>query len=145
MLNFANTNFTVNGDVLENKLNMTMKVFQKSHINTRNIPATIPVLSQDLPSIFKCQCFNDQKKNFREESEETELGHLFEHVMLEHLCMEKLASGAEEAIYEGVTKWNWTKETPGTFNIEITAGIEDLDYIRKAFDRSISLLTKILS
>src|SRR5579859_3857032 len=117
-----------------------MNVFQKKHINTRTIPSAVSVLNKHLPVIFECKCFNEENKNFRQESKQTELGHLFEHIMLEYLCMAKLADGRNEATYEGVTSWNWLKEKEGTFNIEITAGMEDLKFIRKAFRRSTKLL-----
>lgn len=144
-MKFTDKNFTINGKITDGKLNLTMKVFQEKHINTKNIPATIPVLNNNLPSIFKCQCFNDDKKEFTEECQQTELGHLFEHIMLEYLCLEKINSGNSEAIYEGVTKWNWEEEEFGTFNIQINTSYEDFKNIKGAFFESIKLLGKILS
>src|SRR6266852_924914 len=119
IITFKDSYFNIRGNVQKEKLNLTMKVFQKKHINTRTIPDAVSILNEHLPVIFSSKCFNEENKNFRQESRQTELGHLFEHIMLEYLCMARLADGQSEAIYEGVTSWNWLKEKEGTFNIEI--------------------------
>ena len=136
--------FDITGKVHEDKFSMVMRVNKKDHIFTTRLPATTNVLAAHLPSVFDCQCFNDANKDFEDESKNTELGHLFEHILLEYLCMEKLEKGHTEAVYEGVTNWNWQKEKFGTFNIEITAGLEDIEIIERAFRKSVNLLNKIL-
>ncbi len=123
---------------------LVMKVPETGHVTTQTLPLTEEVLGKYLPTIFGCQCFNDANKNFREESKNTELGHLFEHIMLEYLCMEKLKDN-EDASYEGKTSWNWEKDPKGTFYIEIMTGMEDVELIKKAFNKSIGLLKRILT
>ncbi|HWA52091.1 MAG TPA: hypothetical protein VG895_03495 [Patescibacteria group bacterium] len=142
LLNFQDRRFTIDGKIRYGKLNLIMEVYYKKYINTKSIPATVPVLSSDLPSIFKCECFNEENKNFKEESGQTELGHLFEHIMLEYLCITKLNSGCKQAIYEGVT--NWAVDNPYIFNIQIKTGKRDIENIEKAFKKSTRLLGKIL-
>lgn len=137
-------NFTINGKICQNKLNLKMEVHEKNYFNTQRLPATIPILNENLPSIFKCQCFNKDNKNFNEECKNTELGHLFEHIMLEYLCIGKIQNGENEAVFEGVTNWNWEKETRGTFNIEIKTDVNDIKIVKKAFKKSVKLLKKIL-
>jgi hypothetical protein len=144
MINFIDTNFEVSGKVNKTSLDLVMKVTKEKHFNTRLLPATFPVLTENLPSIFNCQCFNDANKNFVDESKSTEIGHLFEHIMLEYLCMGKLENGHTDAVYEGTTNWNWEKDPIGTFYIKIKVGFEDLLIIRSAFDKTVCLLNKIL-
>lgn len=145
VINSKNSHFEIAGKIKEEKLNFIMKVNNEKYINTKFIPLTIPVLSNDLPSIFTCECFNNENKSFGEECKNTELGHLFEHIMLEYLCIEKLErEGDREAIYEGNTSWNWINEKRGTFNIEISVGEKDKIGIQNAFAKSIKLLEKML-
>src|SRR5260221_4363523 len=144
-ITFKDRYFTIDGKIRGKKLNLIMKVFQRKHINTRTIPVTVPILNKHLPVIVTCDCFNDKNCSFEEECKHTELGHLFEHIMLEYLCMAKIADGKNEAIYEGITSWNWLKEKEGTFNIEITSGLKDEKFIKKALNQSTDLLSKILS
>lgn len=116
-----------------------------SHINTSTLPHTFVILKEKLPSILKSQCFNDDKIPFYEEVKQTEIGHLFEHILLEYLCMEKLQSGAQHATYSGVTDWNWRKEAQGTFHITIDAGQLDKSLLKRALDKTVQLTNIILS
>lgn len=100
------------------------------------------MLEKNIPTIFENECFNYKKVSFRKEVENTEIGHLLEHMILENLKLlaeEKYGKGD----FRGETKWNWKKDKKGKFNIVISAKeIEEEMFIR-AFDKSVSLLEKI--
>lgn len=145
LIDFRDTNFEVSGKLNKTSLDLVMKVTKEKHVNTRLLPLTAPVLAEHLPSIFKCECFNYANKSFIDESKNTEIGHLFEHIMLEYLCMGKLENGHADAVYEGTTNWNWEKDPIGTFYINIKVGFEDLLIIKSAFDKTVCLLNKILT
>ncbi len=135
--------FTLSTTVSKNATKITMKV--ENHIlYTSRLPLTSVILGERLPSIFKCKCFNDSHKNFQDESKDTEIGHLFEHILLEYLCMEKLERGFEKAEYSGVTNWNWQKDAVGTFHINISIGIDELEIIARAFQKAVELLKSIV-
>ncbi len=119
-----------------------MKVFT-STVNTREIPWTYAFLKQSLPSILHSTCYNDEKIPFSVEVTRTELGHLFEHILLEYLCREKLRKGCEEAVFSGRTNWNWEREPFGLFHIIIDMGADDHDIFPQALQKTI-LLTKQL-
>lgn len=138
------SHFEISGTFSDNNLNFLMKVPQDGHVTTATLPTTGQILGRNLPSIFTCKCFNDANKEFSQECQNTELGHLFEHIMLEYLCMEKIQEGSKDAVYEGVTKWNWEEDPIGTFYINIKIDERELDIIEKAFKRAIWLLNKIL-
>ena len=91
------------------------------------------------------QCFNDDGLPFRMEVKHTEIGHLFEHILLEYLCQGKIAKGAQRASYSGNTKWNWIKEPRGTFHIRLSCGMKDADILPAAMDKTISLMKVILA
>lgn len=114
-------------------------------INTYQLPLTQYLLEKNLPSIFSSKCFNDFDLSFYEEVKKTELGHLFEHIMLEYICQSKVAQGFKRVSVSGVTDWNWRLERYGTFNITIRTGRRDPELFNDALQKSIELFQIILS
>lgn len=122
---------------------ITMKLFTQA-VNTRVNPLTTYVLRKNLPSVLTSMCFNDANLPFAQEVKNTEIGHLFEHILLEYLCQYKLLKGCNEAIYNGNTHWNWKRDEWGTFHIIVDSGKEDADILPLAIEKSIDLIKKIL-
>lgn len=138
-----NTFFSLNiKKSLHNTL-ITMNLFIPV-MNTAHIPHTYALLKKMLPTILMSKCFNEENLPFSQEVKKTEIGHLFEHILLEYLCELKLAKGYSEAVYAGRTNWNWKVDPYGTFHIIIDAGSEDTDILPEALERSINLLKIIL-
>lgn len=101
-------------------------------VNTQYLPKTSEILESHFPGVLNTACFNDQNLPFVEEVKQTEIGHLFEHILLESLCNEKMASGSTQASFNGRTDWNWQKEKRGKFHIFVD-GVEDAQpYLSKA-------------
>lgn len=124
------------------------QIVMKMHsdmVNTRDIPWTFDFLQKNLPTILASTCFNDEHIPFAIEVTRTELGHLFEHILLEYLCQEKLMKGCDEAVFSGKTKWNWEKEPFGLFHIYIKMQSTDVELFPRALENSIALLEKIIS
>jgi hypothetical protein len=113
-------------------------------VNTKYIPLTFAILNESLPSIFDSMCFNDDKLPFIKEVTATEVGHLFEHALLEYLCEEKLARGFSDVEYSGETKWNWREDPRGTFHITISRMENDSDIFQPALAKTIKLINIIL-
>jgi hypothetical protein len=113
-------------------------------LNTKTLPNTFHILEKHLPSIFHCDCFNKTNAPFREELKHTELGHLFEHMLLEYLCLAKLEAGSNTAEFIGKTSWNWRTETRGKFHIKIDKVDKNAPYFIEAVKKSIGLLNLIL-
>lgn len=111
---------------------------------TKDIPSTIPVLEDYLPSVLHSTCFNDAQLPFALEVRSTEIGHLFEHILLEYLCYFKLQKGHNNAEYSGVTRWDWGRDPFGVFHITINTGSQDTEIISQAMQQSILLLQMIL-
>lgn len=114
-------------------------------VNTRDFPLTLQMLKLYLPSIFQSTCYNDAHIPFPKEVCQTEVGHLFEHVLLEYLCLVKMENGVDDVSYEGVTDWNWVRDPKGTFHITIHAKAEELDLFQEALQRTITLMNIILT
>ena len=114
-------------------------------VRTSNIRQVSGILRENLPSIFKSKCFNDSNLPFSKEVKNTEVGHLFEHILLEHLTHFKLSMGFDETEFYGETSWNWVKDPVGVFYIDISIGYEERYILTYALEKSIKLMNKILS
>lgn len=112
--------------------------------HTSSVADTVSILKTYLPSVLASECFNDKNLPFSEEVKDTELGHLFEHILLEYLCELKMAKGTENVEFSGTTSWNWKKEMFGTFHIVISCGKEDRDIIYLAIEQTAKLVNSIL-
>lgn len=123
--------------------NIDMKLFIQD-VTTTNMPHVLSFLKINLPTILQSTCFNDKKQSFAKEVVNTEIGHLFEHILLEYLCREKINAGHNEAMFSGITKWNWNKEEYGTFHIHIDITKREGDLLYFALEHSILLLKRIL-
>ncbi len=120
-----------------------MKLFT-SYFHTNSLPFTHSLLKKHLPEVLLTKCFNDSGLPFDKEVENTEIGHLFEHIILEYLCQRKIESGHKRASFRGVTNWNWREDERGTFNIEIGLKPQDIIYFQYALEKSIKLLDKLI-
>jgi adenosylcobinamide amidohydrolase len=116
-----------------------------SVVNTKFLPKTFSILKKNLPRVLSSKCFNDDHLPFVQEVRKTEVAHLFEHILLEHLCQMKISAGAKKAVFNGRTDWNWKKESWGTFNIVIDVNREDWDIFVRAFRKSTDLFNNILT
>ena len=114
------------------------------YLTTKQLPHTQALLQKQLPSIFSCTCFNDYHLPFSKELVKTELGHLFEHILLEYLCMIKLTFGHESAEFSGRTFWNWIHEKRGTFHIDITKQQKDDSFLPPALEQAVFLFNSLL-
>ncbi len=113
-------------------------------LNTEGIPAVTKLLKKKLPSVLRTTCYNDLGLPFREEVRNTEIGHLFEHILLEYLCQYKIAKGARRATYTGKTNWDWTRDPMGKFYITLSCGKRERDIFHPALMQTVSLMKIIL-
>ncbi len=113
-------------------------------INTADIPHVFDVLKNFLPSVLTTECFNDENLPFFQEVKKTEIGHLFEHILLEYMCQSKIAKGYKSAVYSGRTRWNWKRDPKGLFHIHISCSLKDHDLLPAALKKSIALMKIIL-
>ncbi|HZQ30033.1 MAG TPA: hypothetical protein VFA93_03070 [Patescibacteria group bacterium] len=117
-----------------------MKLFT-NHLNTTSLPHTHSMLKTVLPSVLGSKCFNEKNLSFTEEVKATEIGHLFEHILLEYLTKLKKFYQGKSVSFSGTTSWDWTKDKHGVFNIVVSAGTKDA----KIFEEALSLATQLLN
>ncbi|HRN96268.1 MAG TPA: hypothetical protein PLD54_02380 [Candidatus Levybacteria bacterium] len=114
-------------------------------LSTSALPKTAEILSTIAPKVLHTKCFNKKNIPFCEEVKNTEIAHLFEHMLLEYLCQEKINSGKKSACFSGLTSWNWKKDAHGVFHIKITGNVMNETTFIQAFARSIFLFETILA
>lgn len=122
---------------------ITMTLFIPT-VSTKDMPWTYTILERHLPSILRSTCFNEEKLPFSTEVRRTEIGHLFEHILLEYLCQEKLLKGFDKAVFSGNTQWNWKRDPRGMFHIYINMHYSDTDIFPPALEKTIDLAKIIL-
>jgi hypothetical protein len=121
-----------------------MQLFDEERVNTSHIPTIVQRLKKHLPNVLLTECFNEDGLPFHIEVKNTEIGHLFEHVLLEYLCQLKINKGFAEATFSGRTRWNWEKDPMGTFHIRLNCGTKDADILPLAIEKTITLMKKVL-
>lgn len=113
-------------------------------VNTSEIPATLEFLEENYPGVLKTQCFNEKNLPFAVEVMQTEVGHLFEHILIDNLCALKIKNGAKSAVFNGTTSWNWKENAYGSFQIWIDIGRNDLELLIEGLKITINLTKNLM-
>lgn len=130
-----------------NKFSPDLGITMKMHapiLGTSKLPHTYSMLESQLPSILRSHCFNNKNQAFSKEVLDTEIGHLFEHILLEYLTKLKFLYDNKSVSFKGFTYWDWKKEEQGLFHIRIKAKTDVDHLLEEAVDKSIALLNGIL-
>lgn len=113
-------------------------------VMTSKLPHTHTFLQTNFPQVLTTRCFNDSNLPFCEEVKNTEIAHLFEHILLQYLYQEKSARGFSQITFNGRTYWDWEKNPYGSFKIIIDAGRLDLPWLATASQKATQLLESLL-
>lgn len=139
-----NSHFSLKFNFGQNRTVINMELFTP-FFDTQNLPLTYSILKKRLPRILHSKCFNENNLPFSKEVRRTELGHLFEHILLEYICELKRLNGELNPIHNGLTSWNWEKKSIGTFKITLDAGRKDEVIFRQALQKSVVLMAEIFT
>lgn len=113
-------------------------------INTISLPSTYKLLCQMLPSIHLSRCFNNAHLPFYLEVKKTEIGHLFEHILLEYLYQIQSNAKTKNIVVIGETTWDWNIDPQGLFHIVVkTKNLSQYNW-QIAIDKSKLLIDKIM-
>ncbi len=143
MNQYKSANFAIDGCFGKDRIVLTQTILSPA-IYTGQIPATMEVLLARIPTIFDNECTNYHRHSFYNESKNTEIGHLLEHLILENMKLVKTLK-CGKADYSGVTVWDWEKDKKGTYTITIYAKQSDRELFNKAFNKSVLVLEEIYS
>jgi hypothetical protein len=114
-------------------------------VNTREFPRTLSILKEMIPGVLQTQCFNEHNDPFILEVTKTEIGHLFEHVLLYLLLQEQMKKGLDKIVYEGKTSWNWRKNPRGDFWVRIWGPKIAASKFQKLIDQATSIIEIVMS
>jgi hypothetical protein len=112
--------------------------------STSDIPDTLSILNKHCPDVLTTTCLNETNHSFRQEVVSTEIGHLFEHILLENLCQAKLMSGSGSATFNGRTDWDWNTDPQGVFHITVRISKNDWRILSIALRKTIALTEHII-
>lgn len=138
----SSPSFSLLVTTFHSKTKIEMKVLN-GIVKTRNLQKLNEVLGEHVPTIFESKCINKNGLTFEAEVADTQIGHLYEHMVLEFLCQIKVANGYNRAIYSGLTSWNLQAQDRGCFNISLNAGVTDWSYLVYSIRKASFLLNKI--
>ncbi|HEX8923115.1 MAG TPA: hypothetical protein VF810_02585 [Patescibacteria group bacterium] len=141
MTNSQYFNLDIEMDKYHTLIDMEMLV---NILQTGKLPFTLDLLKTHLPGVLKTKCFNENNLCFEEEVKNTEIAHLFEHILLENLYQIKIREGFRNVMYRGDTSWNWKKDKRGIFHIYLSCSQADKNYFEEALNKTISLINLIL-
>lgn len=141
MRKYRSPNFSVLARQLDDCVILTQEI-HNSATTTKDLPSTFSVLNQTIPSIFDNYCYNQNKYSFKKEVKNTEVGHLYEHLILENLKIFKIDS-CGKADVRGETHWDWIKDKKGTFNIVVYSDRGENGFFNKALGKATEVLEMI--
>jgi hypothetical protein len=121
-MKFSNNHFNVSVSKKPQEVVLRMQ-FDKIKFSTRHFPNTLSFLKIHVPQVLKTKCFNPRNFTFRKEVVDTQMAHLFEHILLTFLCDAEIKLGAKSAKFRAVTQWNWKINPKGSFTVTITGKV----------------------
>ncbi len=119
-------------------------VMHTTIVSTNHIPQTHSFLKLHSPSVLTTECFNPNNYPFCVEVKNTEMGHLFEHMLLDEMRRLQEANGLHN-VFNGETSWDYSKLGYGVFSIWIDSGYSKEPIMHTALHNTIFLFEKLLS
>lgn len=138
--------FDLHVQVEEDSAEMVMQL-KTPFQTTKALPHTHQMLHEYLPAVLCTRCFNQENLPFEEKVKDTNLAHLFEHILLEYMIQEKGSECNEKISYRGVTSWDWRegKDPVGTYRIKILVTQEETMVLHNALRKAIELVERLLN
>ncbi len=97
----------------DSKLYLKVEMAEDEHCRTNDHPLLPGKLFEIIPSIRHHECDNDECVSFEVEAQDTEIPHLFEHLVIE---LQVKALGGS---LSGETSWDWTRDPRGCFRVSV--------------------------
>lgn len=136
--NKFNIGFRVFGSIVKIDLHMKTSIG-----TTKSISSCTDCLLAHVPSVFTTQCFNDKNLSFYDEVKDTQLGHLFEHILIEYMCLYKLKF-QNSVNFSGRTYWRSQYEDPRDFTVIVNCKIIDWPIFIKALKKTILVFQNLI-
>ena len=98
--------------VCEDRVDVVVRVGDDERMRTAGDKAVVTRALELLPGLKRHECDNSQGITFAEEIADTEIPHLFEHVVIELMAR----SGSPRGL-KGETQWDFNRDGHGTFRV----------------------------
>lgn len=139
-----NRYFSVAAQIRDDKVEMNFKV-NSNFVSTSSFPRTHDILEKEYPEVLRTNCFNEFGLPFDKEVVNTELAHLFEHILIQKLAYKRYQKSKVDKQYTGETEWCCDNEPVKEYNITLNANVADIDVFPEALAESSSLVSSIMS
>jgi hypothetical protein len=100
------------------KVKLTVEIPETDAYLTTHAPNMPRILFRMFPYLAAQRCFNQHGKSLRREALDTEVPHLFEHLLLEIQKQVRRGIRANISI-TGETEWNWSIDPRGSFHVTV--------------------------
>jgi len=143
---FSDKFFTLNIHQTEKSTTLLMSMLSP-YLRTGNLSQTLIILKKDAPAVLQTTCHNNLNLSFEHEVVDTEIGHLFEHLVIDHLSRSfpYAQYHQDSCFYVGLTEWDWHTDTRGTFHITLSVGKKERKRLHAAMRWAYEIIGKILS
>jgi len=98
----------------QNRVKLVVEMADPARYSTEHAPHIPRLLFKLFPHLARHRCDNDSGFTFRRESQNTEIPHL-----LEHLIIELQGQVQKNRILRGETQWNWRIDPRGRFHVYV--------------------------
>jgi hypothetical protein len=98
----------------DRRIKLTVEMPDPDRFLTSQVPHLPHRLFRLFPTLARHKCENGLGLTFRQECRQTEIPHLFEHLIIE---LQSQAQPAE--VLRGETEWNWTIDPRGRFHVQV--------------------------
>jgi hypothetical protein len=100
------------------KVHLVVEIPDTEAFLTTETPRMPRILFRMFPYLASQRCYNDLHVSFRREASNTEIPHLFEHLLLE--VQKQVRRGiVNPGPMSGETQWNWTMDPRGLFHVTV--------------------------
>jgi hypothetical protein len=97
-----------------NRVKLVVEMPDPNRYSTRHAPHIPKLLFKLFPHLARHRCENENGYSFRRECQETEIPHLFEHLIIELQGQAQRVSNLK-----GETQWNWRVDPKGRFHVYV--------------------------
>lgn len=118
----------------------SVRVLKPELEHTSRYPGVAEYVLAALPKLASHKCQSGKPRSMATELADTELVHLLEHVVLEHLALQGIARTS----CRGETAWNHVVDGPGVYRLRISAPVDDIA-IQQALESAVNLVGRYLS
>lgn len=98
------------------RIKLTVEMPDPDRFHTSQVPHLPRMLFRLFPHLAQHRCDNDLGLSFRQECRQTEIPHLFEHLIME---LQAQAQHADVLHLSGMTEWNWRVDPRGRFHVYV--------------------------